>query len=216
MREYVLSSIVRRAVYGDLFNLGGIGDPRSMMALVRIISETPGMLLNFDSLGSDMGIDRRTVSSYITRLEQAMIITTLGNIRGSALSSSRKHRKTYPVSTALTYAFRRHAVDDTHRGRVFETAVRNEIGADHFWRATGGEIDMIVGPKGAVAVEVKLSGEGPFHFEKFARTRPLEQAFVITENDHGTGTSHGISFERVPAWALCAGANIPGIRNTDQ
>ena len=216
MREYVLSSIVQRAVYGDLFGAGGIGDPESMMALLRAISEMPGMLLNYDSLGSSIGRDRRTVSSYIARLEQAMVIRTLGNLRGSALASSRKHRKAYPVSTALTYAFKGAIADETDLGRVVETAVLNEIDARHFWREHGAEVDFVVGARGTTAVEVKLSGEGGFPFDELAKARRLDRAFVVTRSAHGPGMAGGTRFERVPAWALCAGAHVPGIRGAGQ
>jgi len=208
IREYVLSSIVRRIVYGDLFQNGRTGDPESMMALLRAISEMPGRLLNYDHLGSDIGRDRRTVSSYITRLEYAMIIRTLGNLTGSALSSSRKHRKAYPISPALTYAFKGYDLGDEDLGRVYEIAVVNQLGARYFWRRSRHEIDFITGAKGEVATEVKLGGEGRFHFSKYAEKRKLEKAVLVTKNTSGTNTTGEIEYNKIPAWALCAGAEV--------
>ena len=211
IKEYVLSSVVQRAVYGDLFQRGGIGDPESMMALLRAIAETPGMLLNYDRLGADIGRDRRTVSSYIARLEQAMIIRTIGNFRRSALSSSRKHRKASPVSTALTCAFKGPSLDEADIGRVVETAVLNEIGAGHFWRERGNEVDFVLGRRGGTAVEVKLGGGDP-HFDRYARRHPVERAFVVTKAEAGSSSSGSVRYSKVPAWALCAGAGVDGIR----
>ncbi len=207
-RDYILSSIVRRAIYGDLFQIGGIGDPESMVALLRAISEIPGMLLNYERLGSDIGRDRRTVSSYISRLEQAMTIRTLGNIRGSRLSSSRKHRKAYPVSSALTFAFKGSDLDERDMGRVYETAVLNQINAQYFWRHRGNEIDFVTGSEGENAIEVKLQDRGKLHFEQYAKFRKLKNAYVITKSIHGTGQNKSIQYRRIPAWALCAGARI--------
>ncbi|MCI0480430.1 MAG: ATP-binding protein, partial [Candidatus Dadabacteria bacterium] len=173
IRDYVMSSIVRRVIYGDLFQDSRTGDPESMMALLRAISEKPGILLNYERLGSDIGRDRRTVSSYISRLEYAMVIRTIGNITGSSLSSSRKHRKAYPVSTALTFAFKGYDLNDEDLGHVYEVAMRNQLNAQYFWRRTRGEIDLITGEKGEIATEVKLGGDGPFHFGKYATSRNI-------------------------------------------
>ncbi|MBA3045731.1 MAG: ATP-binding protein [Candidatus Thermoplasmatota archaeon] len=208
IKEYVLSSIVRRVVYGDLFENGRTGDPESMMALLRAISERPGILLNYDHLGSDIGRDRRTVSSYINRLEYTMIIRTLGNITGSALSSSRKHRKAYPVSSAMTYAFKGHDLAEEDLGRVYEIAVMNHLDAHYFWRRPRYEVDFITGDNAEIATEVKLSGEGRFHFGQYAEIRNLDKATVVTKGVSGKGKAGGIAFEKVPAWALCAGYSI--------
>jgi len=208
IRDYVMSSIIRRVIYGDLFQDSRTGDPESMMALLRAISEKPGILLNYERLGSDTGRDRRTVSSYISRLEYAMVIRTLGNITGSSLSSSRKHRKAYPVSTALTFAFKGYDINDEDLGHVYETAVMNQLDAKHFWRRTRGEIDLITGDKGEIATEVKLGGDGPFHFGKYAKSRTLMKAVVVTRNASGNGVADGIEYRKVPAWAMCAGTEI--------
>jgi len=207
IREYVMSGIVRRVVYGDLFGDNRIGDPESMMSLLRAISEKPGMLLNYDRLGSDIGRDRRTVSSYISRLEYGMVIRTLGNLTGSALTSSRKNRKAYPVSTALTFAFRIGTMGDEELGRIYETALVNHMDASFFWRRSRGEVDIITGEKGEYATEVKLGGNGPFHFGRYSRYREIRRALVITKNISGSGSDDGISYEMVPAWAFCAGGD---------
>jgi len=208
VREYILSSIVRRVVYGDLFMNGQIGDPESMLALLRAISEKPGLLLNYDRLGSDIGRDRRTVSSYVSRLEYGMVIRTLGNLTGSALTSSRKNRKAYPVSTALTYAFRIGEIDEEVMGRIYETVIVNHLDASFFWRRSRGEIDIVTGERGEVATEVKMGGNGPFHFGRYSRYRDLKTAQVITKNISGKGSDDGIPFERIPAWAFCAGGDV--------
>jgi len=208
IKEYVLSSIIRRVVYGDLFQNGRTGDPESMMALLRAISEMPGILLNYGHLGSDIGRDRRTVSSYITRLEYTMIIRTIGNITGSALSSSRKHRKAYPISPALTFAFKGYDLGDEDIGRIYEIAVMNQLDAQYFWRRPRKEVDFITGDKGDIATEVKMSGQGKFHFSQYAADRSLKKAQVITKNSSGTGTTAEINYEKIPAWAFCAGARV--------
>jgi predicted AAA+ superfamily ATPase len=213
IKNYILSSIVQRAVYGDLFQIGNIGDPESMIALLRAISEYPGMLLNYDRLGSDIGRDRRTVSSYISRLEYSMVIRTLGNLRGSGLSSSRKHRKAYPVSSAMTFAFKGYDLDEADLGRVVETAVLNEIDAKYFWRHRGNEVDFVLGRKGEVAVEVKFGRERKLHFEQYAKAHKLDSAFVISKKEHGHRKTGSIQYQRVPAWALCAGAGVKDIRS---
>jgi predicted AAA+ superfamily ATPase len=214
IKDYIQSSIIQRAIYGDLFQLGSIGDPESMMALVRAIAEMPGILLNYDRLGSDIGRDRRTVSSYISRLEYSMILRTLGNIRGSGLSSSRKLRKAYPMSTAMTFVFKGFNVEGKDIGRIIEIAVLNEINAKYFWRHRGSEIDFIVGNKGETAVEVKFGKGKNLFYEQYARGHKLEMAFLISKNEHGIGQVGSMLYQKVPAWALCAGADVKGIRNT--
>ena len=213
IKEYVLSSIVRRAVYGDLIHEGGISDPESMMALVRAIAEMPGILLNHDKLGSDIGRDRRTVSSYISRLEYSMIIRTLGNIRKSGISSSKKLRKGYPISSALTFTFKGFELEDRDLGRVVEVAVLNEINAEYFWRHRGNEVDFIIGNKGNVAVEVKLGKTRKIFFEQYGKIRDLKKAFVISKQESGSGRAGSVKYQTVPVWALCAGAGVEDLRN---
>lgn len=212
VRDYVESSLIRRAVYGDLFQLGGIGDPESMLALVKAIGGFPGILLNYDRLGSDIGKDRRTVSSYISRLEYSMIIRTLGNLRAGGLTSSRKLRKAYPVSSALTFAFKGPDLDERDMGRVVETAVLNEINADHYWRYRGYEVDFVHGSKGETAIEVKLGKKRKLDFGQYDKMHKIKHAFLMTRNETGEGKVDQIKYKMIPAWALCAGAGIRNIR----
>ena len=213
IKDYVMMSIIRRAIYGDLFQIGGVGDPESMMALLRAIAEMPGILLNYDRLGSDIGRDRRTVSSYISRLEYSMIVRTLGNIRGSGLSSSRKHRRAYPVSSALTFAFKGFELDEKDLGRVVETAVLNEINARYYWRHRSNEVDFILGKSGDIGVEVKYGKGRKLHFEQYAKDHKLRKAFVISRKGYGRSKVGDIPYLELPAWALCAGAKIEEIRD---
>jgi predicted AAA+ superfamily ATPase len=210
--DYVKSSIIRRVVYGDLIKLGSIGDPELMMALVRAISERPGILLNYENLKEDFRRDRRTISSYISLLEYSMVIRTLGNLRPSSFSSSRKHRKAYPVSSAMTFAFKGNDIDESDLGRVIEIAIMNEINARYYWRHRGKEVDFVLGKKGETAVEVKYGKGTKLHFEQYKKVFKLKNAFVISKDELGGARTGSVQYQKIPAWALCAGARIEGIK----
>ncbi len=204
VREYVISGLVQRVVHTDLFP-GGSVDTETAMTLLRAICEKPGLLLNYERLSSDTGRNRRTISSYISKLEDGMVIRTLGNLRGSSLSTSRKNRKAYPASTAMTYAFLGARPDGTDLGRVVETAVLTELNARYFWRERNAEVDLLAGERGEVAVEVKLGGKGKLHFGKLIRRREIERAVLVTWDESGEGRSGGVEYIKVPAWVACAG-----------
>ena len=64
-----------------------------------------------------------------------------------------------------------------------------------------------------IAVEVKFGKERKLHFEQYKKDHKLDSAFVITKKDHGRRKVGSIQYLMVPAWALCAGAGLKGIRN---
>ena len=84
----------------------------------------------------------------------------------------------------------------------------NQLDANYFWRRPRKEVDFITGDKGEIATEVKLSGQGRFHFSQYAADRNLKKALVITKNNSGTGTTNEIQYDKIPAWAFCAGAKV--------
>jgi predicted AAA+ superfamily ATPase len=182
-----------------------------MMGLLEIISSSPGMTINMDNLGSAVGKDRKTISAYLRYLEDCMLIRLVSNGRRSVIARIRKGMRAYPTSTGLVYAFKGYTPDDVTRGKILETAIANELRSDRYWRQGRKEIDFILGIEGGIAIEVKSSGEGKLHFKAYASKANIKKAFVISDRRTGKSSAEGIEYDIVPAWALCAGASIPGL-----
>ncbi len=147
--NYIKETIINRVVFIDIPTVFNIEEPELLSRLLSIISQSPGQIIDYESLASDLQRNRKTISNYIFYLEKAFLIKKVYNFSRNLLTSEKKAKKIYPVSTAFAQLF------EAVEGPVIETAVLMNQPFTFFYRQGNKEVDFI--DSAAVPVEVKYA-----------------------------------------------------------
>ena len=168
-------SYIQTYIERDVRSIKNIGDLAAFQRFVRLCAGRTGQLLNLSSLGDELGINYKTVSSWISILEASFIVFLLKPHYKNFNKRIVKQPKLYFFDTGLLCSLldiqsadqlRSHYL----RGNIFETFIvaeyikqRFHTGARSnafFWRDnTGHEVDMLIEEGDTFrAVEIK-SGE---------------------------------------------------------
>ncbi len=78
-----------------------IKTPEILYAIVKTISEHPGMYLHYENLANDLKLSSKTVSKYISILEQAFVVRILYNYSANQLTSEKKLKRVYHSSAGI-------------------------------------------------------------------------------------------------------------------
>ena len=155
IRTYIRSIVIDRIITGDIPQEFGIRDMDLLKRLMEILLQSPGMIVNLDKLASSLGRNRITISNFISYMEYAFLIKTVGNYRPGASSASRKLKKVYPYLPAF-YSSLLSVNENVDMGKVFEAAVLNSLQPEYYYRSGQTEIDFVLEFNGRVVpIEVK-------------------------------------------------------------
>lgn len=152
IKEYT-KSILEKIVYQDIPKVFPIEHEDLLIRLLKIIAAHPGILSNYEGLSKELGISRITLSNYFYYLEESFLIRKLYNFSKNALSSEKKLKRFYLITTSF-YEYLNDAVDV---GRLIENLVISQTKAKFFWRDPfKNEVDLILEQdKKIVPIEVK-------------------------------------------------------------
>ena len=150
IKLYLKDAVLDRLIYIDIPRIFKIEEPELLLRIFTIISANPGMLVDFNKLGSDLGRNRKTIAAYLFYLEKALLVKRFYNFSSNVLTNEKKSKKFYPASSAFSFFFN---ADIT---RLAETVVAAHLQSKFFYRFGNKEVDFIV-PEGknAEAIEVK-------------------------------------------------------------
>jgi len=207
-------SYIQTYIERDVRTISNIGNLSVFQKFIKLCAGRIGQLLNLSALGNDLGIDYKTVRSWISILEAGFIVFLLQPHYRNFNKRVVKQPKLYFYDTGLLCALldiRSPEQIGTHylRGNIFESFVISEyiklrlhagLRPDaFFWRdSTGHEIDLVL-EKGdqLLAVEIK-SGEtldddffkGLKYF-KTLTSSPREHFWLIYGGDKDFDRKHG-------------------------
>lgn len=151
--KYIRENVIDRIIYQDIPQIVPIGDTAILNQIFKIILDDPGEIINMKELASELGIARQTVSLYIDYLEKAYLIRKLYNYSRNVRKTQKRFKKYYPTIISPDMIDKREVF-----GKVFETALINQLNAEFFWRDSfKNEVDIIQ-PEPPIAIELK-SGE---------------------------------------------------------
>jgi hypothetical protein len=156
----------------DVRSLKNIGDLSLFRKFVQLCAGRTGQILNKSSLANDLGIDQKTVSSWLSVLEAGFIIFMLQPYHKNFNKRVMKHPKLYFHDTGLAASLlgirTAGELKAFHlRGEIFENFVISDYikqslhrglrPACYYWRDnTGNEIDLLVERRTLeYAVEIK-------------------------------------------------------------
>ncbi len=143
--EYV-RSIYEKTLFRDIPELFSIEYEEKLNQLFYLIRHSPGFIASYESLSSELGLDRRTISRYVDALEKGYLVRKLYNYSTNPFTERRKLKKLYPYVAAFC---------DGREDSMVETAVAGHLNARYFYRdKQKREVDFVL-PEYSMAVEVK-------------------------------------------------------------
>jgi len=194
-------------VQRDLRQLSNIRDLNIFYSFLKLLAGRVGQLINYSSLSIELGIDHKTVKTWISLLETAFIVFSLNPHFKNFNKRLVKTGKLYFHDTGLLCnlleidsikTLRNHYA----RGSIFENFVISELKKQsfnsrknktfYFWRdRTGNEVDLILEKEGdLIPVEIK-SGKtitnsffkGIKFFNKISERDPNPESYIIYTGD---------------------------------
>jgi predicted AAA+ superfamily ATPase len=181
--EYVKNSVVDRVALRDIPLMFKTRDMVLMDNVIRLILSVPGGVLNVNSLSRTWGVSKITISNYLRFLETSLLIRSLSNFRPSFLSSSRKLKKYYPVTSSLIFSFSKESFAGK-MGAVLETYVVNALDAEFYFREGKREIDVVLRDGGLLPVEVKetVGEEDIVRFSGLVKRVNAERGIIVSSS----------------------------------
>ena len=152
-REYV-KSIINKIAFEDIPQLFPVDNPEKLKALLTAIYSNPGMLINYENLGNDLGLSSKTTEKYLFYLTQAKIVKKVYNYSKNFLTSEKKSKKAYITAPCTGFLS-----DEANVSKIVENTICIAGNYDFFWRTPQkDEIDFISKTGSEItAIEVKYA-----------------------------------------------------------
>ncbi len=199
-REYLRSAVIDKIIYKDIPRIFPIEDASKLAAVLNIIIDNPGMLLELDSLSRELGISRQTLSKYVEYLESAHLAFRLYNYSRNRSTSEKRLKKIYPTSISPLLSTNK---DDAMMGRILEAVCARNTNARYFWlNPQKDEVDMVLETKnGLLPVEIKRSnqpraGKG---LAKFCEKYGCKTAIIVTKATRKEEKAGNATLRHIPA-----------------
>ncbi len=183
VKEYV-KGIIKKIIYEDIPTTFSVENPEILYAIVNVISERPGLYLNFENLANDLKISAKTVSKYLSILEQAFLLKILYNYSANQLTSEKKMKRAYLSSASFCTALH----DFEQIGLLVENAILSIKPYNFFWRdAYKHEVDFIdINNKTVLPIEIKYKNrirkDDYNNLYLFSKKFKLKKAIILTHS----------------------------------
>ena len=152
-----LREIARSYLYKDVLAFQQIRNAEALDRLVQSVALQIGNEVSYNELARQVGVDKKTIASYLRILEQAFIIFRLGSFSRNLRNELKRSRKIYFLDTGIRNAVINNLNPPELRGDVgglwenFVIAERMKRNHDqqlfpssYFWRShQGQEIDYL-------------------------------------------------------------------------
>lgn len=175
--EQFYSDYIRTYIERDIRSIINIKDENKFVKFISSLAARTGQEFNANSIGSEIGLDNKTVEEWTSILKNTGIIYLLGPYTNNNVSRAVHKRKIYFMDTGLAcyltgYTDAKILEKSLYSGAIFETYIISEIiksytnnGKDptkylYFYRDKNQkEIDLLVIDNGKVyPVEIKQNG----------------------------------------------------------
>ncbi len=177
-----VGSILNKVIYEDLPKIFPIEYEDLLKQILKIVASNPGIITDYSSLATDLGINRKTLSKYIFYLERGFLIQKCYNFSRNRLTSEKKMKKLYLSSTTLLF----HLYEAPDLGKVVENLVMNSSKAEFFWRRGTSEVDCVLIEDGTIIpLESKyrnnIQKKELKGLVKFLKEFSIEKGYVVTK-----------------------------------
>lgn len=165
------SDVVERAVYRDIPQSFGVGNPALLERLLYVLAGQITGLLSPKNIGQQLeGMSGPTLEKYLSYLERAFLVFTLPNFSGWETTVQKRGRKVYFADCAVRNATLLRGLapldNPTEMGHLLENQVASSLNTLaiqsgvrlHHWRDGKDEVDFIFNhPEHPLAFEVASS-----------------------------------------------------------
>lgn len=174
-----LDDYINSYVEKDIILSGGIQKASTFLQFIKLLAGRVGNLLDYSSLGQAIGVDTKTIQSWVSILERMHVISLVRPYYSNLSSRLTKSPKIYFLDTGLAVRLQgwtrpEPILTSPQQGSLFENLVFSEIykfnqynqtGWEIFhWRSRDGEeIDFLIqmNPKKMLFIEAKVSAQNP-------------------------------------------------------
>ncbi len=202
LRKYLRESLLQRVIFIDIPQTFKLDLPDLLDKLISLAASRPGFYLDYKNLGSDLKVDQRTISSYISYLEYALILQKLYNYSPNLFTSEKKVKRLYLRNTAFTWAMN----SKVDFSLMLEQFFVNSLEARFFLKTPQKEeIDIIhTRNKDVLPIEIKIKekigkGEVKILF-KFLERNNLQKALLVTLDTETVFRKDKHIVEAIPYW----------------
>lgn len=200
LSKYFQDLVMEKVIYIDIPSVFKVEEPSLLKELFKIISSSPGMILDYESLANDLKKNRKTISNYLSYLEEAFLIKKVYNYSGNNLTSEKKLKRFYPVSTAFCFLF-----DSVEIGKIVESSFLMNQDVSFFSRIGEKEIDFIIKQKKKfLPIEIKYRNEiklKDFEYMKdFCKAKGVVDCVALTKGVKRQEKIDGVNISIVPIW----------------
>ena len=186
-----LDDYINSYVEKDIVLAAGIQKSREFLKFARLLAGRIGGLLDFAGLGSEVGVDGKTIKDWISVLEKMHIIALVMPYSSNLSSRLNKAPKVYFIDTGLacrlqgwssaepilTSPQQGHLFENLVFSEIFKTILNYQLGWQIFhWRSRAGEeVDFLVqiDPKTLLFVEAKVSATKTVNLPNFPEVRKV-------------------------------------------
>ena len=102
--DTALREIARSYLYKDILTFQQIRNTEALERLVQSVALQIGNEVSYNELAQQVGVDKKTIESYLRILEQSFIIFRLGSFSRNLRNELKKSRKIYFVDTGIRNA----------------------------------------------------------------------------------------------------------------
>ena len=198
----LLSELVNSYLFKDIYALEGLRRAKTLDNLVKALAMQVGSEVSLNELAGLVGVDRKTVETYIDLLEKNYVVFSLPAYSGNMRNEIKKGRKIYfydlGVRNAVMGNFNRTA-SRTDNGGMWENylileRLKNTLNLSFqpqrfFWRTAGGqskEIDYLEKSSDALrAWEIKFNPASRAKIPlTFKRSYPEAETAILTPENY--------------------------------
>jgi len=152
------TSIIKKIVFEDLPSIFSFDSPTILFKIVQHLAQHPGAIVNLVNLSQDLKVSNKTLSLYLSYLEDAFLIKKFYNFSRSLTSSEKRLKKYYLASPSFSFAL----TDFLEPSCLFENYFASLTDASYFWRNPyKNEVDFIEidGKNQIIPIEIKFEKE---------------------------------------------------------
>ena len=185
IRDYLRNAVIEKIVFSDMMKIYSIENPMQLVAILDILIDNPGIIVDLASLSQKLGIHRHTLSKYLEYLEMAHLVVKLYNFSRNRITSEKSLKKFYPTFLSPVLI----EESEERIGKLIETTCVLATDAKFFWRDKyKDEVDIILQQeKELIPVEIKYRNQPSQNkgLQKFCKKYESKQAMVVTKDKRG-------------------------------
>ncbi len=183
IRDYIRNAVIEKIVFSDMVKIYPIENPMQLVAMLEIVIDNPGIIIDLVSLSQKLRIHRHTLSKYFKYLEMAHLVVKLYNFSRNRVTSEKSLKKFYPTFLSPVLL----EESEEKMGKLIETTCVLATDTKFFWRGKyKDEVDIIIQrEKELLPVEIKyrnqlIQNRG---LQKFCKKYKCKEAMVVTKDE---------------------------------